>query len=337
MVPYRAMLDVPHEVVEYVSWLIYARRRELRSGWRRLSCFQQAVLVLVHLRKNATLQQVGVGFGVSTAAAGRYVTEAVDVLADHAPTLLDALHHHDPNELLILDGILIRTDRVAVDNEPARIHRAGPASSGPARSETGPADTGPPRDELVSAPPWRRHPEATTPAAGALAQAASRTPAAITAHVNRIAEALHSQEASAITGTTNIEWTAETANAARAQPPPVIGRRTVAQWRHHSPAATAAMPAITAAPSRAMSASVTLSGSSAAESVVCTLSATAVHPRAAALSKQARTAVRRRDQLVSECTEFGFMPHLSQRSSVRSGRGTFPDSSAEHGHAGVRR
>ncbi|WP_406436749.1 transposase family protein [Streptomyces sp. NBC_01613] len=109
------MIDVPHEVIEHVSWLIYARRRELRSRWRRLSCFQQAVLVLVHLRKNETLQQVGVGFGVSTATAGRYVTEGVDVLADHAPTLLDALHHHDPNEFLILDGTLIRTDRVAAD------------------------------------------------------------------------------------------------------------------------------------------------------------------------------------------------------------------------------
>lgn len=108
------MRDVEHEVVEYVSWLIYARRRELRSRWRRLSCFQQAVLVLVHLRKNETLQQVGVGFGVTTATAGRYVTEAV-VLADHAPTLLDALHHHDPNEFLILDSTLIRTDRVAAD------------------------------------------------------------------------------------------------------------------------------------------------------------------------------------------------------------------------------
>lgn len=100
MVPYRATLGIPHEVVEYVSWLIYARRRQLRSRWRRLSCFQQAVLVLVHLRKNETLQQVGAGFGVSTAPAGRYVTETVDVLADHAPTLLAALHHHDPNEVI---------------------------------------------------------------------------------------------------------------------------------------------------------------------------------------------------------------------------------------------
>jgi hypothetical protein len=52
---------------------------------------------------------------VSTATAGRYVTETVDVLAEHAPSLLDALRGHDPNEFLILDGTLIRTDRVAVD------------------------------------------------------------------------------------------------------------------------------------------------------------------------------------------------------------------------------
>ncbi|PNE40636.1 transposase [Streptomyces noursei] len=115
MVPYRAMLDVPHEVVEHVSWLIYARRGELNTRWRRLGCFHQALLALVHLRKNETLAQIGAGFGVSTATAGRYVNETVDVLAEHAPSLLDALQGHDPNEFLILDGTLIPTDRVNAD------------------------------------------------------------------------------------------------------------------------------------------------------------------------------------------------------------------------------
>lgn len=50
-----------------------------------------------------------------TATAGRYVTETVDVLAERAPTLLEALRSHDPNEFLVLDGTLIRTDRVAAD------------------------------------------------------------------------------------------------------------------------------------------------------------------------------------------------------------------------------
>ncbi|MFQ6200084.1 IS5/IS1182 family transposase, partial [Streptomyces sp. NPDC000405] len=27
------MLDVPYELVEHVSWLIHARRRELKSPW----------------------------------------------------------------------------------------------------------------------------------------------------------------------------------------------------------------------------------------------------------------------------------------------------------------
>ncbi|MBB1247345.1 transposase family protein, partial [Streptomyces durbertensis] len=63
---------------------MYARRCERRSRWRRLGCFRQALLALVHLRKNETLAQVAAGFGVSTATAGRYVTETVDVLADSA-------------------------------------------------------------------------------------------------------------------------------------------------------------------------------------------------------------------------------------------------------------
>lgn len=115
MVPYRAMHDVPHEVVEHVSRLIYARRCELASRWRRLGCFPQALLTLVYLRKNETLAQLGAGFGVSTATAGRYVSETVDILAEHAPSLIDAPSGHDPNEFLILDGTLVRTDRAAAD------------------------------------------------------------------------------------------------------------------------------------------------------------------------------------------------------------------------------
>jgi hypothetical protein len=62
LVPYRAAIDVPLEVVEHVPWLIYARRRELYSPWRRLSCFRQALLVVAHLRSNATLAELGAGF-----------------------------------------------------------------------------------------------------------------------------------------------------------------------------------------------------------------------------------------------------------------------------------
>ncbi|MTE21879.1 transposase [Streptomyces sp. TRM43335] len=109
------MLDVPHEVVEHVSWLIYARRCELNSRRRKLGCFRRALLVLVHLRKNATLAQAAAGFGISTATAGRYVSETVDLLAERAPSLHEALRELPPEGFVILDGTLITTNRIAAD------------------------------------------------------------------------------------------------------------------------------------------------------------------------------------------------------------------------------
>jgi hypothetical protein len=89
-VPYRATLDVPYELVEHVSWLLYEHRRARNTRWRKLGCFKQVLLTLVHLRKNETLSQLGAGFGISQATAWRYVDEALDVLASWAPGLHEA-------------------------------------------------------------------------------------------------------------------------------------------------------------------------------------------------------------------------------------------------------
>ncbi|CAL9418737.1 hypothetical protein SUDANB6_01807 [Streptomyces sp. enrichment culture] len=61
MVPYRAMLDIPHEVVEHVSRLIYAQRCELNSRRCGPGCLRQTLLVLAHLHKNEILAQLAVG------------------------------------------------------------------------------------------------------------------------------------------------------------------------------------------------------------------------------------------------------------------------------------
>ncbi len=98
------MLDVPYELVEHVSWLICARRRELNSPWRKLGCFKQALLVLAHLRKNETLAQLGAGFGVSEATAWRYVDETVEVLTAWAPGLHEALVGLGEGDFVIVDG-----------------------------------------------------------------------------------------------------------------------------------------------------------------------------------------------------------------------------------------
>jgi hypothetical protein len=102
LVPYPSTLDVPHELVEHVSWLIYTRRRELRSPWRKLSCFKQALLTLAHLRKNETFAQAGAGFGVSEA-----VDETLQVLAAWAPGLHEALMGLGEGDYVIVDGTLM--------------------------------------------------------------------------------------------------------------------------------------------------------------------------------------------------------------------------------------
>ncbi|MFF9756750.1 IS5 family transposase [Streptomyces sp. NPDC014344] len=115
LVPYPATLDVPHELVEHVSWLLYEHRRTRNTRWRKLGCFDQALLTLVHLRKSETFAQLGAGFGISQATAWRYVDEALEVLAAWAPGLHEALTGLGEGDHVIVDGTLIPIDRVRAD------------------------------------------------------------------------------------------------------------------------------------------------------------------------------------------------------------------------------
>ncbi|MFF9340022.1 transposase family protein [Streptomyces sp. NPDC014773] len=115
VVPYRAMLDVPHELVEHVSWLLYEHRRVRNTRCRRLGCFKQALLTLVHLRKKETFSQLGAGFGISQATAWRYVDKTLDVLADWAPGLHEALTDLGEGDHVIIDGTLIAINRIGAD------------------------------------------------------------------------------------------------------------------------------------------------------------------------------------------------------------------------------
>ncbi|MFF1977346.1 transposase family protein [Streptomyces sp. NPDC058204] len=115
LVPYPATLDVPHDLVEHVAWLLHEHRLARNTRWRKLGCFQQALLTLVHLRKNETFSQLGAGFGISQATAWRYVDETLDVLAGWAPGLHEALTGLGEGDHVIVDGTLIPTDRVRAD------------------------------------------------------------------------------------------------------------------------------------------------------------------------------------------------------------------------------
>jgi hypothetical protein len=114
---YRAALPLSRQTLTFVSGLIRAYRREIGSPWRLLNTAEQALLVLVHLRKGEPFAEVGAGFGVSTTTCWRYVTETVELLAARAPKLRAALREakRAGHAYVVIDGTLIPIDRVAAD------------------------------------------------------------------------------------------------------------------------------------------------------------------------------------------------------------------------------
>jgi hypothetical protein len=116
VIAYRAMLDVPKELVRYLAGLLAAERRALgtRPGTRTLTCFYQAILVLVWFRKGEDKALLGAGFGVSRATAYRYLAEGIKVLTAEAPDLHTALKRvaDEGWSHVILDGKLFATDRL---------------------------------------------------------------------------------------------------------------------------------------------------------------------------------------------------------------------------------
>ncbi|SFG70442.1 Helix-turn-helix of DDE superfamily endonuclease [Streptomyces mirabilis] len=63
----RAALPLSRQTLTFVSGPVRAHRREIGSSWRALDPGQQALLVLVYLRKGEPFAEVGAGFGVLTA------------------------------------------------------------------------------------------------------------------------------------------------------------------------------------------------------------------------------------------------------------------------------
>ena len=124
MIAYRAMLDVPRELVLELAKLLRAERRArgTRKGTRLLTCFRQALLVLVWMRTKGEVEVIGAGFGVPRATAYRYRDEGIQVLAAQAPDLHEALQEVAEQgwSHVVVDGKLIRTDRCAETTESVK-------------------------------------------------------------------------------------------------------------------------------------------------------------------------------------------------------------------------
>jgi hypothetical protein len=120
VITYRATLDVPRELAQFVAKLLAAerRRRGTPRGGRALTCFWQAVLGLRWFRDRTTPGALARDHGISRATAYRYRDEVIDVLADQAPDLREALDRARAEGIshVILDGKIILSDRC---KEPA--------------------------------------------------------------------------------------------------------------------------------------------------------------------------------------------------------------------------
>jgi hypothetical protein len=115
VVSYRVMLDVPKDLIWFVSRLPAARRHEIgtRKGTRRLGCYKQALFALAWFRDKGDIARLGAGFGLSQSTAYRYLDEVTAVLAARAPGLAEQLERALAAGVpyLILDGKVVDADR----------------------------------------------------------------------------------------------------------------------------------------------------------------------------------------------------------------------------------
>lgn len=117
MITYRASLDVPIETLTAVTaWLhdhrmSHDRRPEQRAATPRA----QAILVLRWFKEATHLRTLARDTGIALATAYRYLHEAIDVIAAHAPTLIDVLTRGLETgwPFVCLDGTLIHSTRCA--------------------------------------------------------------------------------------------------------------------------------------------------------------------------------------------------------------------------------
>lgn len=121
MISYRATLDVPAATVARVSgWLAAHRKAHDRAPWQRAATpFVQAAMVLRWFKERTAVPNLARDAAVSIATAYRYLHEGIDVIAAHAPTLIEVLDQalEQSWEFVCLDGTLITSVRSSARSE----------------------------------------------------------------------------------------------------------------------------------------------------------------------------------------------------------------------------
>jgi len=107
-------MSVSSRALKTLSDVLRAHRNERAIRWRKLSAGRQALLVIAYLRKGETYADLACGFEIGTSTVYRYIREALELLAAMAPTLAQAIEVARRKAFVILDGTLLRIDRIGM-------------------------------------------------------------------------------------------------------------------------------------------------------------------------------------------------------------------------------
>ena len=114
MLSYPSGMSVSSRALGMLADTLRRNRNERAIRWRKLSAGRQALLVIAYLRKGETNAELACGFQIGTSTVYRYVREAITLLAAMAPTLAEAIEVARGKAFVILDGTLLRIDRVGM-------------------------------------------------------------------------------------------------------------------------------------------------------------------------------------------------------------------------------
>src|SRR3954454_15220249 len=118
-------MTVSSRAVNLLADALRRHRNQLATRWRKLSAGRQALLVIAYLRKGETYAELACGFQIGTSTVYRYVREAITLLAAMAPTLAEAIEVARGKAFVILDGTLLRIDRVGMASGRDRPYYSG--------------------------------------------------------------------------------------------------------------------------------------------------------------------------------------------------------------------
>ena len=125
MLSYPSGMTVSTRALIMLADALRHRRKQIRTRWRRLDPGDQALLVVAYLRKGETYTDLACGFAIGTSTVYRYLREALELLAAMAPTLAEAIEVARGKAYVILDGTLLRIDRVGMTGGRDRPYYSG--------------------------------------------------------------------------------------------------------------------------------------------------------------------------------------------------------------------